>query len=1267
MREFHLKSACQLLSLWLGTCSPAMLLAAPGDTLFYDHLNGNLNSWTVASSGGDASIGNETANQGRSMRLRWGTVSATSDPFNALVPGAELSVWIRRGDDSFSEDPDTGDDLFVEYLNSSGSWVTLEQLDGDGTPGQIYQPTYALPTDALHAALQIRFRTTGNDGSDFDYWHVDDPRVTELAGSGGSSLLLGSCDDFEGGLDNWVVSSSGGNAGTSAATFNSPSNSLFTNGGVVSLTSNLIDLTPGNIVQLTAWVRRGQDSFSEDPDNNEDFVIEWTVSGSGWTLLQNFVGNGTPGEVFATSYTLPAAALQADFQIRVRQTGGSGNGDFWHLDDVCLTNLAPVSYSFEETSWTGAPGEVLDGSPAGLNGTVFGAASNDDTTPAIAGNPGTCRYADFDGSNDYIEVADAPEFDLSSELTVAAWINMRTLPSELHTIVSKDTNYEYHIDTSGRVYWWWVDSGGGARALTTAAPISLNQWHHVTITYQSGNQVIYVDGAARASSSFNGNLANNNLPFFIGTDWNFIARAFDGLIDEVYVYPQALSAADVQNLMLQTHPCATAGAQFTINHDNFGIHCVAETVTVDVVDALAGTPLLNYNATVELNTQSGNGTWQLIGGSGGFSDPTPDDGVATYDWPLGESQAVFQLSYLQGIPSIDIDVSQQSDPGVRDTDAEGDLVWSASGFTLTEASLSNPPPAVIDLFDATQIAAVPFTIHLTAYGQTANDPSCGVIESYTGARNLKFWSQYVDPGSGTVAVEIEATAIPASEASAVDQPVVFINGQASVTARYKDVGLKQVLVKDDTTVNADLPGGIRGATGNFVSIPADFALSDIRDAAGTIINPQALSATDPIFIAAGAEFRATVEALDADGDPTPNYGRESSAETVRLEVEIFEPVGGVAPAVTALVGFGPFSGGSATGLDFIWPEVGIMRMRPGVGDGDYLGAGDVLGNLSERVGRFVPSQFGIVLNNPLFATICSAGGFSYFGEQFNYLTDPVLLATAQAVGGSTTLNYTGAFFKFATGAVPARVYSAGQPLDLSAVPGPATDPVVVELGPGIARFTFSGGAGMNFTKGTPIGPYIADIRLAIDVIDADLVAAPMNPQVFGAASGIPFNAGDEIRYGRMRFVNAVGSERVNLAVPLKAEYFAGPGIGFVTNSADSCSSGVSLAFSAFTENLNPGETCVLDSGSPGASGLGCAAPAPVPLRFSEPPLGGDFNLTLAAPGLGNTGSVTLSATVPTWLRFDWNALVPGDENPTGQATFGIFSGEARQIYLREIY
>ena len=266
--------------------SPA--LGAPGDVLFTDNLNGNLNQWTVIASGGDAGISNETANQGSSLRLRWGPVSVESDPIGAAVPAARLDVWIRRGADSFSEDPDGNEDLAVEYLNDTGSWSTLELLLGNGTPGEIYNRSFSLPADALHANLQIRFRMTGGSGSDWDYWHVDDVTVTEVAPA--PPWGLGSCEEFEGGLSNWVVIRSGGDAGISSATASSPANALFTRWGAVSVTSAPIDLSGALLVDLDVWVRRGADSFSEDPDGNEDFVIEFLDSGGSWVNLETFAG-----------------------------------------------------------------------------------------------------------------------------------------------------------------------------------------------------------------------------------------------------------------------------------------------------------------------------------------------------------------------------------------------------------------------------------------------------------------------------------------------------------------------------------------------------------------------------------------------------------------------------------------------------------------------------------------------------------------------------------------------------------------------------------------------------------------------------------------------------------------------------------------------------------------------------------------------------------------------------------------------------------------
>lgn len=1245
-----------------------MSLAAPGDVLFYDNLNGNLNGWTITSNGGDASIDNATSQQGRSLQLRWGVVTVASPVINAAVPAARLEVWVRRGADSFSEDPDNNEDLVIEYLNDVGNWIELQRYGGDDdSPGDIYTPSIILPADALHAGLQIRFGQTRGDGSDWDYWHVDDPTVTEI--SPPAPFGLGSCESFENGLTNWTVTSSGGSAGVSSATAATGSNSLFTRWDPVTVTSSTVDLSGGNGVELSVWVRRGSDSFSEDPDDGENLVIEYLDDGGSWVSLQTFTGSGTSGEVFTPLYTLPANALHSGFQVRFRQTAGDGSDwDYWHVDDVCLTGSQQISYRFEDESWSGTPGEVADSGAAGLDGVVFGGAQNPQTTPAIASNPGTCNYADFDGVDDYIEVADDPALDMATALTVGVWINARSLPgSDLATIVSKDTNYEFHIDPSGRIYWWWNNSSGSTRNMTSSASVTVGQWHHVAITYASGSQVIYLDGSPVATASYAEALTENNLPLFIGTDYNLISRAWDGLLDEVNIFDRALSQGEVQALMAETRPCSTVAPQFTINHDNFGINCLAETISIDVVDAASGIPLTDFGANVVLDTQSGRGTWQLLGGGGTLTDATANDGLAVYSWQIGQSQAVFSLSYPEGSPVIDVDAYQQDNPGVRDTDTEGSLTFSPSGFTITAAPLPNPPPGVIVPFATAQTAAVSFPVHIAAFGQTANDPQCGIIESYAGAKNLGFWQTYDNPTTGTRVAAVDGVGVGVSEVAAAVVPVTFVAGQASVSVRYKDVGQLQISAKDESTLDPNLPNGIRGATAGFVSRPFDFVLSSIADAGGAA-NPGAGSATGPVFIAAGEPFAATVTARDADGDPTPNYGRETIAETVALVPTLVAPAGGNQPPVVAATGFASFANGVSTGNDFSWSEVGIITLQPEVGDGDYLGTGNVVGMTTGNVGRFIPHHFSVSLNTPTFGTACAAGNFTYVGQPFSYTAAPEITITAEALGGQATQNYSGGFFRLSTASLADPVYAAAAgALDTSGLPGGSADPVVAETSGGQGTLTYSSGSGLFFTRAAEVAPFDADITLSQIVTDADGVAAVSNPVEFGSGGGILFNSGPGMRYGRLSVANAFGSELVDLSVRAQAEYFVSPSAGFVPNTADSCATPVSVSFAGYTENLGGGETCVLDTGSPGASGEGCTVASPLGNQFRVPPLAGDFNLFLAAPGAGNDGSVNITVDAPSWLEYDWNTGSTGLEDPTGTAVFGIFKGRISTIYTRELY
>jgi uncharacterized repeat protein (TIGR01451 family) len=319
-------------------CVPGGSIAAPGDILFSDNFSrNNLAPWTTSNPAVSGILvgGQTSGSPPRAAYTSNQAVAVASPAFNAAVPSARLTIWIRRGDDAFSEDPDGGEDFLLEYQRADSSWGPLSNYFGSGTPGQIYQDSFVLPLDALHAALSVRLRQTGGSGFDFDYWHFDDVVVTELAPAG--PLAVGTCDYVENGLTNWTINQTSGFAGISSATSLSPTNSLFLNGGVVEVVSSVVDTGDPTFGDMTLWIRRGADSFSEDPDGGEDLVVEYLDDVGSWVALETFTGNGGPGTIFLRAYDLPATARHAGFQLRFRQTGGSGAAwDFWHVDDVCF-------------------------------------------------------------------------------------------------------------------------------------------------------------------------------------------------------------------------------------------------------------------------------------------------------------------------------------------------------------------------------------------------------------------------------------------------------------------------------------------------------------------------------------------------------------------------------------------------------------------------------------------------------------------------------------------------------------------------------------------------------------------------------------------------------------------------------------------------------------------------------------------------------------------------------------------------------------------
>ncbi len=341
---------------------------------------------------------NPRANPTRSLFTRWNIVTVESPAIDLSGrTGAELSFWIRRGHDSFSECPEAaGENYLVQYYASDGTWKILAQYPSSPSAalcdGKIFLPVVELPADALHAGFRMRFYQpsgSGSSGTDggapgvrgYDYWHMDNVIIREKTAP---SFVGAFCDNFEGGLGRWSISAEGaqasytiGDASLGTLAYQSANYSLDLRWGYVSASTFKTDLT-GVSGNITYWVRAGTND-TRDPDNGENLLVEYLNDAGNWTTLATYLGSVSAGSAYNGSHAIPADAKHANFRLRFRHLNASGyDRDYWHVDDVCVGDLLPTAdLALAKSGGTLVPGSsanyvltVTNNGPGQLSGSL---------------------------------------------------------------------------------------------------------------------------------------------------------------------------------------------------------------------------------------------------------------------------------------------------------------------------------------------------------------------------------------------------------------------------------------------------------------------------------------------------------------------------------------------------------------------------------------------------------------------------------------------------------------------------------------------------------------------------------------------------------------------------------------------------------------------------------------------------------------------------------------------------------------------------------
>ncbi len=931
---------------------------------------------------------------------------------------------------------------------------------------------------------------------------------------------------------------------------------------------------------------------------------------------------------------------------------------------------APVAtYAFEEGAWLpGLAGQVAETPASARTGTALGGAQTSSTGRV-------CRSASIPLNTDATVDAVRTGLNIGNAAlnlqgtgtaafwyrSVAPWSGAGARAAQLLDATATNGEWFYASKTSaGAVVFVVRDSTGVTRSVTSAAQsFAADTWVHVALTWNFNGSAaanadalqVFVNAGAPASSSFSssGNVTAQAGTLHVGDNALGIAdtqgtlNSANGLIDELQVFNYVLTQAQVNTASSATRACTS----YVVHHIEIQ-HASGSTITC--------TP-----ATLTLRACANASCSALY--TGGISGTLSATGTPTVNWDgstgnasgsgfvigSGSSTATKQV-HITTVGSSVLGIAATS-PAVTGANS---CTFGSPGCTMTAAAsgfIVTAPNHAADSVQALNVSAV-----------RTSDSSLACVPAFASTtKAVNFRCGYVNPASGTLAARVGGSALNAAgnaaavcDGTGASVSLAFdASGVASTTLQYADVGSTTLTARYAPTSGTEASLVMTGAV-TIVTKPAGFALSGIRctsTAAGQCAaalpapgnNPGAVAATGAAFIPAGRSFSATVTALNASGNPTPNFGRETAAEGVRLASSLVLPAGGAAPALNNAAAFGSFSGGAATGTTFSWDEVGIITLTPRLTDGDYLGAGDVVGSTSGNVGRFVPERFA--LSAPTLthraALACSpASAYTYLDENFRL----TMTLTAQNSAGATTTNYTGAFARF----------------DAAAASGWGLA--------GIVGSTVFSGASGRLSLGTAAGTWSAGVLTAATLnaaalrgstpdgpFDAVFGVAPTDPDGVALASfdldtDSPANGTDRatvatvpLRFGRLRLVNAIGAADRPLALPLLAESWNGS--GFALNTLDSCTT---VPTPAMNLGRRRGSLTVADVAP--AAGVTLAA--------------GAGRLQLTAPGGGRSGTLDVALSLGTTAT---DAACVGPWTPSPAATAGAGLAALRSNWCSSAY
>ncbi len=256
----------------------------------------------------------------------------------------------------------------------------------------------------------------------------------------------------------------------------------------------------------------------------------------GSTLTYNWdFGDGSTSTAANPSHTYQSSGV---FSAQLTVSDGTNNVSATPIT-ISIANGASglvAAYGFEEGTGT----TTADASGNGNAGAISGATW---TANGHSGNALT-----FNGTSAMVSVNDSASLDLTSGMTLEAWVYPTTLKSSWTDIIFKSGDVYFLMGTTPTSQFPDVGGAFTANNVFGTSALPLNTWSHLAGTYDGTTLRFYLNGNQVATGTVSATIPTSTGPLSIGGDSGG-SQYWTGMIDEVRIYNRALSATEVQTDM----------------------------------------------------------------------------------------------------------------------------------------------------------------------------------------------------------------------------------------------------------------------------------------------------------------------------------------------------------------------------------------------------------------------------------------------------------------------------------------------------------------------------------------------------------------------------------------------------------------------------------------------------------------------------------------------------------------------------------------------